>query len=338
MRCAAAHSDRSGGRIRVACVGDDKRLHCYEVSRGGGGGGLVHVGSRGFKRRLLACAFVGDDAVAVADKFGDGFLCAWSADELGRGGAVPVQDEFCAQFGTLSSITALLPLPPPLRRLAAANRDAQVFVVRLPDVHEIAAFCLGHEAFLTSLAHTAPPLAAGATLLLSAGGDASVRAWNAVSGAAVAELQLRPDHVPLDVVTGVEPPLPPSQVVRALAAFDVNVYFVTQDGRVHHVTLLGGGGGGDAIRFSTPPRVLVDAHATCVAAAPDGVWVAFDDGRVELRATADGALVAAVADAALPAESAAARAAALDAIDPSQLMHQFDEKRRKAQGDDSDHE
>lgn len=336
VRCASVHADAVGGSIRVACVADDKRLHCYELQRGGGATGVLQlVGSRAFKRRLMVCAFVAPDSVAVADKFGDAFLCSWSADQLGRGAAVPEQDEFGAHFGTLSTVTALLPLPPALRRLAAANRDEQVFVVRVPDVHEITAFCLGHEAFVTALAHTAPALAAGATVLLSAGGDGSVRAWNAVSGAALAELQLRPDHVPLDVITGVEPTLPPAQLVRALAAFDVNVYFVTQDGRVHHVTLVADAAAAGALRFSTPPRVLVDAHATCVAAAPNGVWVAFDDGRVELRATADGALVTAVADAALPAESAAARDAALDAISPAHLMHKYD-TRSKAGGAEND--
>ncbi len=321
--CAVAF-DADQVRVAVAC--DDKFLHCYSLRSGGA---LEHVGSRGFHRRLTSCAFVSTHSVAVADKFGDGYLVAWDSPALGKVPSVPMQGEFSADFGSLSTITAMLPLPAALGRLACANRDAQVFVVRVPDVFEISAFCLGHEALVTSLAHTTPSVGGGTPILLSAGGDGSVRAWNAVSGAALADLQLRADHKPLDIITGVEDLLPATQVVRALSAFDVNVYFVTQDGCVRHVALEEDGSG--AVRFSASQRVIVDKNATCVAASPEGVWVAFDDGRVELRATADGATLAAVDGVALPAESANARELALSEIDPMQLVHRFNQRSNEAQ-------
>jgi hypothetical protein len=329
VRDVALFSVDAGALVRIACVSDDKRMYAYEWSSAtaanGSSGSLRFVGSRQFKKRPITCAFAGaPDAVAVADRHGDAFLCDWSAL---RPDVTPEQDEFAADFGTLSSITALLPLPAGARRLAAANRDEQVFIVRVPEVYEIVAFCLGHEAFVTSLAYTTPAAAPHLTVLLSAGGDASVRAWNAITGAPLADFQIRPNHTPVATITGVEPILAPEFVIRSLAAFDNNVYYVTQNGAVFHI-LLAAGVDGAPLCFVGPPKLLVPANASCAVAVAQGVWLANNDGTIVLHASADGAVLGSIAGAAIPAESSEAAAAILKEIDPSLFQHQLDSNTR----------
>jgi WD40 repeat protein len=338
VRSLAVAPTGRAGEIRLLAVADDKRVYALRFDAGV----LSVVGVRAFKKRLIACAFLSFECLAVADRFGDAFLCDW-ATLLAAGSttsdAVPEHDEFAADFGTLSSITALLTLPPGTRRLAAANRDAQVFLVRVPEVYDIAAFCLGHEAFVTSLAYTSPAAAPHFTVLLSAGGDASIRAWNAVSGAPLADLQLRPDHTPLATLTGVEPVLPPHLVVRALAAFDNDVYYVTQPGAVYHVALAAGDGDtAGALRFLGPPHLLVPANASCVVAVAQGVWVATNDGTLALHAVGAAAPLCSVDDVAMPADSSAAVAAILKEIDPMLFQHQFDSHTRERGGDNDDND
>jgi hypothetical protein len=327
-------AQQAGQKIRLAAVCDDKRLYAYEFVDGGS---LRLVGMRAFKKRPITCAFAGGpDCIAVADRFGDAFLCDWAA--LRADGPVPEQDEFAADFGTLSTITALLPLPAASRRLAAANRDEQVFIVRLPEVYEITAFCLGHEAFVTSLAYTTPAAAPHLTVLLSAGGDASVRAWNAITGAPLAELQLRANHTPLATITGVEPVLAPELVIRALAAFDNDVYYVTQPGNVYRVRL-GAAAESGALNFvGSPEIVIADRRVSCIVAVAQGVWIATNDGSIELHTIGSSTPIRSIAGTAIQAPTSAEVTAILKEIDPMLFQHQFDSNTRERGGAGGDDE
>jgi hypothetical protein len=337
VRDVAVFSVNGGAAVRIAGVSDDKRMYAYEwtttaAKHDGSSGSLRFVGSRQFKKRPITCAFAGGpDAVAVADRHGDAFLCDWSSlrPDVTR----------CLSKTSLPPILALsaqsrllLPLPAGARRLAAANRDEQVFIrpsargVRdhcrlLSRPRGLCHFARIHHAGCGAAAHCA---ALGRRRRV---GACLERHHGRSVGRAANPTQ---PYAPLATITGVEPMLAPELVIRSLAAFDNDVYYVTQNGAVYHILKLAAGVGGaltllrwsaEAARRPPTPRAPSPWRRACGSPTTTAPLCCMrlpmvrsarlnrrrrDSGRVERRGAA----------------------AILKEIDPSLFQHQFDSNTR----------
>lgn len=117
----------------------------------------------------------------VGDKFGDVVVGATAS-----GASAPLLGHYCS---TISSMAVSLDG----RLLATADRDNKVRVSLLPadpikGAHEIHSYCLGHVAFVTSVAFVRGDDAA--TGVVTASGDGSIRLWDHLSGEQLAMVQL----------------------------------------------------------------------------------------------------------------------------------------------------
>jgi len=121
------------------------------------------------KKRPTACFFGDERSIVFGDKFGDGGVMHIGAlhNDVAR--------EF--EFGTLSSLIALIPLGDGSGLFAVGEKDEKIIIYRFPQVHEIHSFCLGHRDFVSALACTKLSVT-GTDVLVSVSGDGTLRAWH----------------------------------------------------------------------------------------------------------------------------------------------------------------
>ncbi|KAK8506218.1 hypothetical protein V6N11_059772 [Hibiscus sabdariffa] len=136
------------------------------------------------EKRVSAVAISNDGLhVCFADKFG----VVWVVDLPGFDGtkaslnqkAVPLLAHYC-------SIITSLEFSPDGRFIVSADRDFKIRVTVFPKkpldgAHEIQSFCLGHTEFVSCLAFICTPDSPQG-ILVSGGGDSTVRMWDIISG------------------------------------------------------------------------------------------------------------------------------------------------------------
>ncbi|GMI69356.1 tRNA modification 82 [Hibiscus trionum] len=136
------------------------------------------------EKRVSAVAISNDDLhVCFADKFG----VVWVVDLPGFGGTeAPLNKKAAPLLAHYCSIITSLEFSPDGRFIVSADRDFKIRVTMFPTkpldgAHEIQSFCLGHTEFVSCLAFICAPDSPQG-LLVSGGGDSTVRMWDVISG------------------------------------------------------------------------------------------------------------------------------------------------------------
>mmetsp|Transcript_29555 Transcript_29555/g.49677 ORF Transcript_29555/g.49677 Transcript_29555/m.49677 type:complete len:459 (+) Transcript_29555:108-1484(+) len=121
------------------------------------------------------------DWIFFANKFGEVLTASCSPENL----AIEVDELKPGEgadlvLGHCCSIITDIVIPLDGRLIVTCDRDEKIRSSRMPTdpsdgSHEIAAFCLGHRSFVTRLAFVNSP--SGELLLVSGGGDGTVRLW-----------------------------------------------------------------------------------------------------------------------------------------------------------------
>lgn len=126
-------------------------------------------------KRLATVSFApGGRSVLAADRFGDVYEVAVPPLECETPtAATPLADDAAPLLGHFATMTDVAASE---TRIATCDREGRVRVSRYPEAHDIVSFCLGHTSFVTRVAWISEGL------LLSTGGDGTVRLWDADSG------------------------------------------------------------------------------------------------------------------------------------------------------------
>ena len=149
---------------------NDKRLHLYQLSD------YSLVASIDVLKRVasLVVAEVEESIyVLVADKFAEVFAYPVSNNMTSR--------SFLLQHPT-SSITAMR-ASPSLGKLFTADQDEKIRISNFPAAHVVSNYCLGHTSVVSSIDVLLPNSDdASSAVLISGGGDATLRSWNPETG------------------------------------------------------------------------------------------------------------------------------------------------------------
>ncbi|KAK7396381.1 hypothetical protein VNO78_17346 [Psophocarpus tetragonolobus] len=163
------------GKLFVS-AGDDKTVKVWSTQS------WRCISSVSSEKRVTALAISNDGTfVCFADKFG----VVWVVDL-----DPPLRDKKPAPlFSHYCSIITSLDFSPDGRFIVSADRDFKIRVTNFPKkplngAHKIQSFCLGHTEFVSCLAFVQSPECPQG-LLLSGGGDSTVRLWDIDSGALV---------------------------------------------------------------------------------------------------------------------------------------------------------
>eukprot|EP00698_Gefionella_okellyi_P000402 TRINITY_DN1035_c0_g1_i1.p1 TRINITY_DN1035_c0_g1~~TRINITY_DN1035_c0_g1_i1.p1 ORF type:complete len:355 (+),score=57.29 TRINITY_DN1035_c0_g1_i1:915-1979(+) len=159
----------------IATGGEDKSLHFHTSS-----GALVHKCS--LDKKVTTLAFIpgltdGETTLLTADRYGDIL-------------AFDIQSDLTVLkprllIGHLSVVVGSIPSLD-RRYLISCDRDSKIRVSGYPNTFDIAAYCLGHTASVASIT-TVPHQP---QLLISSGGDGSVRLWKFADGELLRSAQL----------------------------------------------------------------------------------------------------------------------------------------------------
>lgn len=153
---------------------------------------LALPGTAGATRTLLA-----------ADRTGE--VVAWECEEPRRSRVL---------LGHTATVITDLAVSPSGHALFSADRDEKVRISSLPFGRPVLNYCLGHTRYVRRLAVLREPASA---LLLSGGGDGTLRLWDWASATCVGVLDISP-HVPPAPVAAAPPPAPSAPVPATAAA------------------------------------------------------------------------------------------------------------------------
>ncbi|KAI8065924.1 WD40-repeat-containing domain protein [Gongronella butleri] len=165
---------------QLATSGDDKVLRVYDTAS------WTEAFTRPVNKRLNAMRFTKDGKqIVTVDKFGDAFCHPCEAAD---------KDDLEPIVGHVSMVTDLA-LSDDEKYIITSDRDEHIRVSRFPNGYNIEAFCLGHTDVVTKIA----VLPWQSNLLVSAGGDGSIRVWNFCAGKQQQLIDVMPyieEHVP----------------------------------------------------------------------------------------------------------------------------------------------
>ncbi|GMI98761.1 tRNA modification 82 [Hibiscus trionum] len=215
--CAVSLTEESGGAYHndsIRCIkygtngklfvsaGDDKLVKVWSTDC------WRCISTVVSEKRVSAVAISNDDHhICFADKFG----VVWVVDLPGVDGteassflnkkAVPLLAHYC-------SIITSLEFSPDGRFIVSADRDFKIRVTVFPKkpldgAHEIQSFCLGHTEFVSCLAFISTPDSPQG-ILVSGGGDSTVRMWDIISGSLLdtCEVGTKVEQVESDATEG----------------------------------------------------------------------------------------------------------------------------------------
>lgn len=119
--------------------------------------------------------------IAFADKFGDVLTAGLQSEHDLQ--AEPIAAPL---LGHLCSIVTSLAFSPDGKHIVSTDQDCKVRVSTMPKepqkgAHSIQSICMGHSVFAKCCAFLCPPDAAQ-PVLLSGGGDSTIRSWNHLTG------------------------------------------------------------------------------------------------------------------------------------------------------------
>lgn len=174
----------SSGRL-FASAGDDKLVKVWDATSWA----CMRTWRAG--KKVSALAFSHDGRwLLFADKFGIVYVLPTSAPPGKEGEASQLLAHCC-------SIITCLASSHDGHLIASGDRDFKIRVSVFPPeplggAPEIESFCLGHRLFVTCVAFVGPTPARPAGLLLSGGGDGTVRLWDPVSGQQLCSVAILP--------------------------------------------------------------------------------------------------------------------------------------------------
>ncbi|KAG0494860.1 hypothetical protein HPP92_005854 [Vanilla planifolia] len=166
----------ANGRL-FASAGDDKLVKIWKTDS------WTYIANVYSEKRVSTVAISHDGLfVTFADKFGVVWIYGLEdcqSKSAAHKKAVTLLSHYC-------SIITSLKISPDGQFIASADRDFKIRITVFPKepmigAHEIQSFCLGHADFVSCLAFICPMDYQG-SLLLSGGGDATVKLWDHVSG------------------------------------------------------------------------------------------------------------------------------------------------------------
>jgi tRNA (guanine-N(7)-)-methyltransferase subunit TRM82 len=127
----------------------------------------------------------------AGDKFGDVLAARTATEPAAPAAAAPGWE---LMLGHYCSLLTSVTVSATGRLVATTDRDQKVRVSVMPadptqGAHSIQAYCFGHTAFVTCSAFAR---AGEAEVLLSGGGDGTLRMWDPLTGTALCSLELEP--------------------------------------------------------------------------------------------------------------------------------------------------
>ncbi|KAG2183167.1 hypothetical protein INT43_006162 [Umbelopsis isabellina] len=156
----------------LATTGEDKELRIWNTES------WSEISKRSVPKRVNALHFTRDGKTIVeADKFGDVycFPTELPADDVPANG--DEQQKHKPIVGHVSMVTDMV-LSDDERYVITADRDEHIRISRYPNGYNIESYCLGHTDVVTNV-RIVPW---STNLLVSAGGDCTVRLWDFVTG------------------------------------------------------------------------------------------------------------------------------------------------------------
>ncbi|KAI9278018.1 WD40-repeat-containing domain protein [Sporodiniella umbellata] len=134
--------------------------------------------SRPAHKRVNAIQFNSNASLGIAaDKFGDVYCHNFSVSE---------EEKLNPILGHVSMVTDMV-LTSDDKYVITADRDEHIRVSRFPNGYNIESFCLGHTDVITHISL----LPWNESLLVSAGGDGTVRVWDYLNGKQIQSLDIK---------------------------------------------------------------------------------------------------------------------------------------------------
>ncbi|KAI9314989.1 WD40-repeat-containing domain protein [Dichotomocladium elegans] len=163
----------SSDGTQLAVTGEDKKINVYDCNDWS----LKYT--REAAKRVNALQFTKDNSkIVIADKFGD--VYSHPAEESnGDTKLAPI-------LGHVSMITDMT-LSADEKFVITADRDEHIRVSRFPNGYNIESFCLGHTDVVTNIA----VIPWAPEIMISAGGDGTIRLWNFVLGKQLQSLEIK---------------------------------------------------------------------------------------------------------------------------------------------------
>ncbi|KAI8083128.1 WD40-repeat-containing domain protein [Halteromyces radiatus] len=162
--------DFSQDGSRLVTTGDDKNIRVYDTTDQ-----WKQLFSRPANKRVNALQFTKDaSTIVVADKFGDVHCHPAEA---------ATEDKLAPIVGHVSMLTDVI-LSDDEKYVITADRDEHIRVSRFPNGYNIENYCLGHTDVVTVIRL----LPWNVNMMVSAGGDNTIRTWDFVKGAQIQSL------------------------------------------------------------------------------------------------------------------------------------------------------
>ncbi|CAO3619215.1 unnamed protein product [Cunninghamella echinulata] len=185
-RCVSFNTDGT----RLVTTGDDKEIRVYDTTNN-----WQLLSSQPATKRVNAIQFSKNGSqIIVADKFGDVYCHPVTPSE---------GQKLSPIVGHVSMLTDVV-LSDDEKYVITADRDEHIRVSRFPNGYNIETFCLGHTDVITFIRL----LPWDKSVLISAGGDNTIRSWDYVKGKEIQSLNYLEyinKYIPEDIDTTKQP-------------------------------------------------------------------------------------------------------------------------------------
>jgi len=174
-----------GQSLHLLSSGDDKNVFVWNCGSG------KCIGRKAMNKKISAGQFGPNGKVIVADKTGDVYCLSfqsYSTKETKSNGSTgsdiaEMQSDFL--LGHCATVTDVEIVKQGEKMLlATSDVEKKIRISQFPSCYEIVSFCFGHKAFISVLNRAAFKTEDGSSipLILSGGGDGTVRIWEPKTG------------------------------------------------------------------------------------------------------------------------------------------------------------